>query len=242
MRLIIASNNKNKIREIKEILGDRFEEIVSMREAGIELDVKEDADSFIGNARKKAEETAKLCPQDAVLADDSGLCVDALNGAPGVYSARFAGEGHDDAANRAKLFAELRDVPAERRTAHFACAMVLVRPGEPNIEVVGRVDGRILFEERGENGFGYDNMFLYEPFGLSFAEIDAERKNGVSHRRRALELVLDALKNSNRFSRRYRVKNKAKNKCLRGMRRTRGERTKDESCSCQRYTRLPVHA
>ena len=128
------------------------------------------------------------------LADDSGLCVDALNGAPGVYSARFAGEGHDDAANRAKLFAELRDVPAERRTAHFACAMVLVRPGEPNIEVVGRVDGRILFEERGENGFGYDNMFLYEPFGLSFAEIDAERKNGVSHRRRALELVLDALK------------------------------------------------
>ena len=97
-------------------------------------------------------------------------------------------------ANRAKLFAELRDVPAERRTAHFACAMVLVRPGEPNIEVVGRVDGRILFEERGENGFGYDNMFLYEPFGLSFAEIDAERKNGVSHRRRALELVLDALK------------------------------------------------
>lgn len=103
MRLIIASNNKNKIREIKEILDDKFEEIVSMREAGIELDVEEDADSFIGNARKKAEETAKLCPQDAVLADDSGLCVDALNGAPGVYSARFAGEGHDDAANRAKL-------------------------------------------------------------------------------------------------------------------------------------------
>ena len=115
MRLIIASNNKNKIREIKEILGDRFEEIVSMREAGIEL---EDADSFIGNARKKAEETAKLCPQDAVLADDSGLCVDALNGAPGVYSARFAGEGHDDAANRTKLFAELRDVPAEMRILH----------------------------------------------------------------------------------------------------------------------------
>ena len=192
MRLIIASNNKNKIREIKEILDDKFEEIVSMREAGIELDVEEDADSFIGNARKKAE--ACRLTGLAAVADDSGLCVDALNGAPGVYSARFAGEGHDDAANRAKLFAELRDVPAERRTAHFACAMVLVRPGEPNIEVVGRVDGRILFEERGENGFGYDNMFLYEPFGLSFAEIDAERKNGVSHRRRALELVLDALK------------------------------------------------
>lgn len=84
--------------------------------------------------------------------------------------------------------------PPKEELRILPCAMVLVRPGEPNIEVVGRVDGRILFEERGENGFGYDNMFLYEPFGLSFAEIDAERKNGVSHRRRALELVLDALK------------------------------------------------
>lgn len=194
MRLIIASNNKNKIREIKEILGDKFEEIVSMREAGIELDVKEDADSFIGNARKKAEETAKLCPQDAVLADDSGLCVDALNGAPGVYSARFAGDGHDDAANRAKLFAELRDVPAERRTAHFACAMVLVRPGEPNIELSEGLTAAFCSKSAVKTILDIDNMFLYEPFGLSFAEIDAERKNGVSHRRRALELVLDALK------------------------------------------------
>lgn len=194
MRLVIASNNKNKVREIKEILGDRFDAVIPMREAGIELDVVEDADSFMGNARKKAVEAAALLPDDAVLADDSGLCVDALGGAPGVYSARYAGEGHDDAANRKKLLEELSDVPFSERNAHFACAMVLIRPGCGEINAYGRVDGKIMFEERGENGFGYDSLFLYEPENLSFAEIDAERKNAVSHRRNALMLVLAALK------------------------------------------------
>ena len=194
MRLVIASNNKNKVREIKEILGDRFDAVIPMREAGIELDVVEDADSFMGNARKKAVEAAALLPDDAVLADDSGLCIDALGGAPGVYSARYAGEGHDDAANRKKLLEALSDVPFSERNAHFACAMVLIRPGCGEINAYGRVDGKILFEERGENGFGYDSLFLYEPENLSFAEIDAERKNAVSHRRNALMLVLAALK------------------------------------------------
>ena len=194
MRLVIASNNKNKVREIKEILGDRFDAVIPMREAGIELDVVEDADSFMGNARKKAVEAAALLPDDAVLADDSGLCVDALGGAPGVYSARYAGEGHDDAANRKELLEALSDVPFSERNAHFACAMVLIRPGCGEINAYGRVDGKILFEERGENGFGYDSLFLYEPENLSFAEIDAERKNAVSHRRNALMLVLAALK------------------------------------------------
>ena len=194
MRLVIASNNKNKVREIKEILGDRFDAVIPMREAGIELDVVEEADSFMGNARKKAVEAAALLPDDAVLADDSGLCVDALGGAPGVYSARYAGEGHDDAANRKKLLEALSDVPFSERNAHFACAMVLIRPGCGEINAYGRVDGKILFEERGENGFGYDSLFLYEPENLSFAEIDAERKNAVSHRRNALMLVLAALK------------------------------------------------
>ena len=194
MRLVIASNNKNKVREIKEILGDRFDAVIPMREAGIELDVVEDADSFMGNARKKAVEAAALLPDDAVLADDSGLCVDALGGAPGVYSARYAGEGHDDAANRKKLLEALSDVPFSERNAHFACAMVLIRPGCGEINAYGRVDGKIMFEERGENGFGYDSLFLYEPENLSFAEIDAERKNAVSHRRNAQMLVLAALK------------------------------------------------
>ena len=194
MRLVIASNNKNKVREIKEILGDRFDAVIPMREAGIELDVVEDADSFMGNARKKAVEAAALLPDDAVLADDSGLCVDALGGAPGVYSARYAGEGHDDAANRKKLLEALSDVPFSERNAHFACAMVLIRPGCGEINAYGRVAGKIMFEERGENGFGYDSLFLYEPENLSFAEIDAERKNAVSHRRNALMLVLAALK------------------------------------------------
>ena len=194
MRLVIASNNKNKVREIKEILGDRFDAVIPMREAGIELDVVEDADSFMGNARKKSFEAAALLPDDAVLADDSGLCVDALGGAPGVYSARYAGEGHDDAANRKKLLEALSDVPFSERNAHFACAMVLIRPGCGEINAYGRVDGKIMFEERGENGFGYDSLFLYEPENLSFAEIDAERKNAVSHRRNALMLVLAALK------------------------------------------------
>ena len=193
MRLIIASNNKNKVREIREILGCRFDEVLSMREAGIELDVVEDADSFLGNAEKKALETAALLPGDAVLADDSGLCVDALGGAPGVYSARYAGEGHDDAANREKLLEALEGVPEEKRGAHFACAMALVSDGKIIAEAVGKVEGRILFEEIGENGFGYDSLFYYEPYGLSFAEIDAERKNAVSHRHNALTLLLAAL-------------------------------------------------
>lgn len=193
MRLIIASNNKNKIREIREILGHRFDEVLSMRDAGLELDVVEDADSFLGNARKKALEAAALLPGDAVLADDSGLCVDALGGAPGVYSARFAGDGHDDPANRKKLLEVLSGVPEEERGAHFACSMVLACGDKIIAEAIGRVQGRIMFEERGENGFGYDSLFFYEPYGMSFAELDAERKNGVSHRHNALMLLLAAL-------------------------------------------------
>lgn len=193
MRLIIASNNKNKVREIREILGHRFDEVLSMREAGLEIDVVEDADSFLGNARKKAVEASLLLPGDAVLADDSGLCVDALGGAPGVYSARYAGEGHDDAANRKKLLEALGGVPMEKRGAHFACAMVLAVDGVSKIEAVGKVEGRIMFEERGQNGFGYDSLFFYEPFGMGFAELDAERKNSVSHRHNALMMLLAAM-------------------------------------------------
>ena len=125
MKLIIASNNAHKVSEIKAILGCFYDEILSLREAGIDMDVVEDANTFEGNALKKAREVFAVADADAVLSDDSGLMVDALGGAPGVYSARYAGEGHDDAANNAKLLDALRDVPGEKRTAqvpHLCCA------------------------------------------------------------------------------------------------------------------------
>ena len=191
MRLIIASNNKNKIREIKEILGDKFEEIVSMREAGIELDVEEDADSFIGNARKKAEETAKLCPQDAVLADDSGLCVDALNGAPGVYSARFAGEDCDSRRNIEKVLILMGD--CMNRKARFVTVFALILNNKIHF-FEGEVQGTILKECRGDDGFGYDPIFLPEGSTLTFAEMSHEAKNSISHRGKASAKLVEFLK------------------------------------------------
>lgn len=200
MKLIIASNNKHKIEEIKAMLGVRFEKVHGMREAGLELEVDENAETLEGNARKKAYEVFDLADSmrlmeegDAVLADDTGLLVDALDGAPGVRSARYATEGHDDAANREKLIRELDGVPYEKRTAHFATAMVLRTKGAPDIEATGRVFGVIIDEERGDNGFGYDPLFMYEPAGKTFAEMDASEKNLVSHRKNALSLVLAAL-------------------------------------------------
>lgn len=195
MKLLLATNNAHKAQEIREILKDSFSEIVTMRDAGVELEVEEDGTTFRENALKKAVETlAFVCDRfDAVLADDSGLCVDALDGAPGVYSARFSGEGHNDAANNAKLISLLKDVPWERRTARFCCCVALARTGHDPIAVQGEVEGTILFSARGENGFGYDPYFYYAPFDKSFAELSADEKNTVSHRKRALMLLREAL-------------------------------------------------
>jgi non-canonical purine NTP pyrophosphatase, rdgB/HAM1 family len=195
MKLLLATNNAHKAQEIREILSGSFSDIMTMREAGIELEVEENGTTFRENALKKAVETLAFAGDrfDAVLADDSGLCVDALDGAPGVYSARFSGEGHNDAANNAKLIALLKDVPENKRTARFCCCVALARTGMDPIAVQGEVEGTILHASRGENGFGYDSLFYYEPYGLSFAEIDAERKNAVSHRHNALMLLLAAL-------------------------------------------------
>ena len=195
MKLLLATNNAHKAQEIREILKDSFSEIVTMRDAGVELEVEEDGTTFRENALKKEVETlAFVCDRfDAVLADDSGLCVDALDGAPGVYSARFSGEGHNDAANNAKLISLLKDVPWERRTARFCCCVALARTGHDPIAVQGEVEGTILFSARGENGFGYDPYFYYAPFDKSFAELSADEKNTVSHRKRALMLLREAL-------------------------------------------------
>jgi len=193
MQLIIASNNANKVREIREILGCYFSEIVSMKDAGIGLEVEEDGDTFAANAIKKAEEVLKAAGSgfDAALADDSGLMVDALDGAPGVYSARYAGDGHDDQANNEKL---LRDMEGEEnRTCRFASAVALARRDREPITVMGHCEGQLLHAPKGENGFGYDPLFFYEPYGKSFGEATAEEKNAVSHRRRALEALKAAL-------------------------------------------------
>ncbi len=200
MKLLLATNNAHKAREIREILGGSVSELMTMREAGIELDVIEDGETFRENALKKAVETLAVAGDrfDAVLADDSGLCVDALNGAPGVYSARFSGEAHNDAANNRKLIALLENVPDENRTARFCCCVALARKSKPPIVVQGEVDGTILHEAHGCNGFGYDPYFYYAPFHKSFAELSEEEKNSVSHRKRALMLLREALDAENR--------------------------------------------
>ena len=195
MKLLIATNNAHKAREIREILGDSFTELLTMREAGVELEVEEDGTTFQENALKKAQETLAFVQDrfDAVLADDSGLCVDALDGAPGVYSARFSGESHNDAANNARLISLLKDVPDEKRTARFCCCVALARKNREPIVVLGEVNGTILHESRGENGFGYDPYFFYAPLNKSFAELTAVEKNSVSHRKRALLKLKEAL-------------------------------------------------
>ncbi len=194
MKLLLATNNAHKMREIFEILGSDFPDMQTMKQAGLDIDVVEDGETFQDNAIKKAEEVLAESGFPAALADDSGLIVDALNGAPGVYSARYAGEGHDDNENNKKLMADMAGVPWEKRTCRFASAVALARVGKPTICVMGTVEGILLTESRGSNGFGYDPYFYYTPFEKSFAELSAEEKNSVSHRKRALEKLKAILK------------------------------------------------
>ena len=193
MKLLIASNNAHKVREIEEILTGYFDEMVTMREAGLDIDVVEDGKTFRENAVKKATEILEKSGFDATLADDTGLCVDALGGAPGVYSARYAGEAHDTAANNALLMKNMKDVPDGERTCRFTCCVALARRGRPVLVVEGKAEGLLLRAPVGENGFGYDPYFFYPPLGKSFAELTAQEKNNVSHRRAALDALRKAL-------------------------------------------------
>ena len=193
MKLLIASNNTHKVREIREILSGYFDEMVTMREAGLSIDVVEDGATFQDNAVKKATEILEKSGFDAALADDSGLCVDALGGAPGVYSARYAGEGHDDAANNAKLMADMRDVPDGERTCRFVSCVALARKGMPVLVAHGTAEGTLLRSAAGENGFGYDPYFFYPPLQKSFAQLTAQEKNSLSHRRASLDALRQAL-------------------------------------------------
>lgn len=189
MKLLIASNNQHKIDEIKQILGNKFEQILSLSEAGIVCDPEENGKTFLDNALIKVRAVAKLTDMP-VLGDDTGLCVDALNGAPGVHSARFAGD-HDNAKNRAKLLYELQD--ETNRKAHFSTAVALLFPDGRLVTAEGRVDGEILHAEVGTNGFGYDTLFYCNEIGKTFAEATAEEKNAVSHRGRALQKLAEKL-------------------------------------------------
>ena len=190
MKLIIASNNNHKLIEIKAILGGLFEEILSMREAGIEHETIEDGSSFMENAVKKAKEIAELSGCCA-LADDSGICVDALDGAPGIYSARFCGHHGDDEANNRLLLKKLEG--REDRGAHYTCAIALVYPDGRQVCAEGYMYGQIGREEKGENGFGYDPLFFLPEYGCTAAQLSPEQKNQISHRASALHALLEKL-------------------------------------------------
>lgn len=185
--VIIASNNSHKISEISTALNFPGWEFKSLREAGLDCDPEEDASDFEGNARIKAS-AAHALSGAAVLADDSGLEVDALGGEPGVLSARYAGVHGDDAANNAKLLHNLEDVPLNERTARFVCSLVFIDEDGAETCARGTIEGHIGFEERGDGGFGYDPLFYPDCFedGRSLAEVKPEEKNAVSHRGNAL--------------------------------------------------------
>lgn len=191
MKIIIATHNKHKLAEMARILEPMGYEVVTDRDIGIELsDVEENGKTFLENARIKSEagcrESGLIC-----IADDSGLCVDALDGEPGVYSARYSGEHGDDTANNEKLLSKLADVPDEERTARFVCAICVSFPDGSEITAEGACEGKIGYEYRGTNGFGYDPLFMVGD--RSFAEFTAEEKDAVSHRGNALNKLKELL-------------------------------------------------
>lgn len=186
MKLILATNNEHKVREMREILGDHFSEMVTLKEAGITHETVEDGSTFRENALKKAREITEITGLPA-LADDSGLCVLALDGMPGVYSARYASsddENASDQANRDLLLKNMKDITDRR--AYFACAIALTMPDGTSYETEGKFWGEITYEEKGENGFGYDNLFFVPKFNMTSAEMSPEQKNSMSHRGEAL--------------------------------------------------------
>lgn len=191
MKLAIATNNQHKLQEIRAILGDSFEELLSLKDLGINVDVEETGSTLEENALIKARAILALSGI-ATLADDTGLMVDALRGAPGVYSARYAGEEHDDAKNRALLLKNLDGV--KDRSAHFATVIALCYPDGKTLTASGRVNGEILLSERGTEGFGYDSLFFSTELGKTFAEATQAEKNSVSHRGRALRAMLELVK------------------------------------------------
>ena len=193
-RIIFATGNKNKMREIHEILGDLGWEILSMKEAGIDVDIVEDGTTFEENALIKAKAVAAHC-NDIVLADDSGLEIDYLNKEPGIYSARYAGEDTSYDIKNQALLDRLDGVPDEKRTARFVCAIAAVLPDGSHEVVRGTMEGIIGHEIAGENGFGYDPIFYLPECGCTSAELAPEEKNRRSHRGEGLRKMREILEN-----------------------------------------------
>ena len=197
-KLILASNNAKKVKEIKEILEGLPIEVKSLKDEGIDIDVVEDGKTFEENAKKKAKEIYEFLLSKGkkdfiVLADDSGLEVDYLNGGPGIYSARYSGEHGNDDKNNEKLLENLEGVPKEKRGAQFVCQLSLFTDKGEYYTVRGEVRGFIIESIQGKGGFGYDPLFFYEPFNKTFGELEAEEKNKISHRGIALIKLKDTL-------------------------------------------------
>lgn len=190
-RVIFATKNKGKIKEIQAVLGDSYE-VITMEEAGINTDIDETGTTFEENAAIKAETVRDLCGE-IVLADDSGLEIDYLNGEPGIYSARYMGHDTSYDIKNKNLIDRLTDVPDEKRTARFVCAVAAAFPDKPTIVVRGTMEGIIGYEIKGKNGFGYDPIFFLPEYGMTSAELSPEEKNRISHRGKALRAVKEKL-------------------------------------------------
>lgn len=198
-KIILASNNSHKIKEIKELLKELPVEVKSLKDENIDIDVVEDGRTFKENAYKKAKEIAdylsgKGTKDFIIMADDSGLEVDCLNGEPGIFSARYAGEHGNDEKNNEKLLESLKGVPKENRGAKFVCEIILIDNNKKELSVRGEAKGIILEEVTSKGGFGYDPLFYYKPLNKSFSQLSMEEKNQVSHRGVALRKLKKEIK------------------------------------------------
>ena len=192
-RIVFATGNAGKVKEIQMIMADTGMEVVSMKEAGITIDIEEDGKTYEENAMIKARAVAAHTG-DIVMADDSGLEIDYLDKEPGIYSARYMGEDTPYSVKNANLIERLAGVPDEQRTARFVCAIAAVMPDGAELTTRATIEGRIDYEEKGSHGFGYDPIFYVPQFGKTTAELTEEEKNQVSHRGKALQLMKEEMR------------------------------------------------
>ncbi len=197
--MIVATGNKDKVKEIKEILSDMDALVVTMKDAGLSAEPEEDGATFLENAVIKAKAVAEKAAKSSdwkdavVMADDSGLVIDALNGEPGIYSARYMGHDTSYREKNANLIERLDNVPEEERSARFVCAVAAVCPGGKILTAEAAMEGRIAYEEHGQGGFGYDPIFYLPEFDRTSAELSLEEKNSISHRGKALRMMREKL-------------------------------------------------